>query len=389
MIENNTQNKNRKTIQKNVLLMLLLGIFLGILLVVFRRCIMEPIYGPASISLIRLFIIFFVGVYGGCLVQAILHEAGHLLFGRLTGYRFSSIRIGTRLWVRMHGRIFMKRFTMPGTGGQCLMDPPDLKDGKMPYVLYNAGGILVNLISMPIFFLIAVLLFGVSPTASLIFLLFGALGLIFAIQNGIPRKTEWISTDGYNLRVLKQHPESLRAFWVQLKAKSQSAHGEPTYTMPDEWFVMPPKEQWTDIFQSSLVILSAQKLMDRRRYREARQKILELLQMENITIGIQRCLLLLECAFCEMVSTNDSEIVEKCLAEIPERFLKTMNQYPPVIRVQYAYALLQKKDEMAAEELMEQFNDSAYNYPYNAEIFEERVQMEYVSRLAEMRADED
>ena len=35
---------------------------------------------------------FLVCMYGSLLIQIIVHEAGHLLFGLLTGYRFNSFR---------------------------------------------------------------------------------------------------------------------------------------------------------------------------------------------------------------------------------------------------------------------------------------------------------
>ena len=61
-----------------------------------------------------------------------LHEAGHLICGLRSGYRFVSYRLGSLMWMRENGRIVLKRFSLAGTGGQCLMAPPDLKDGKMP-----------------------------------------------------------------------------------------------------------------------------------------------------------------------------------------------------------------------------------------------------------------
>ncbi len=74
-------------------------------------------------------------MYLAIFLQIILHEAGHLLFGLLTGYRFSSFRIGSFMWILQDGKIRFKRFSLAGTGGQCLLLPPPMVDGKMPYVL--------------------------------------------------------------------------------------------------------------------------------------------------------------------------------------------------------------------------------------------------------------
>ena len=44
---------------------------------------------PTVVELLMLSALF-LAMYAGILLQIILHEAGHLLFGLLTGYRFSS-----------------------------------------------------------------------------------------------------------------------------------------------------------------------------------------------------------------------------------------------------------------------------------------------------------
>ena len=66
-------------------------------------------------------------------IQTILHEGGHLLFGALTGYRFISFRIFQFMWVMEKGKLRFRRMHLAGTAGQCLMGPPDLKNGTIPF----------------------------------------------------------------------------------------------------------------------------------------------------------------------------------------------------------------------------------------------------------------
>ncbi|MFR1327763.1 MAG: hypothetical protein ACLSCE_16590 [Bacteroides cellulosilyticus] len=44
------------------------------------------------------------------------------------------------------GKFRFKRFSISGTGGQCLLSPPDKPYEQMPYFWYNAGGVLMNLL---------------------------------------------------------------------------------------------------------------------------------------------------------------------------------------------------------------------------------------------------
>lgn len=89
-----------------------------------------------------LILIFFVGF----LIHIVIHETGHLIFGLMTGYSFVSFRIGSFTLIKENNKLKHKKFNIPGTAGQCLMMPSDLKDGKFPFVIYNFGGVIMNLV---------------------------------------------------------------------------------------------------------------------------------------------------------------------------------------------------------------------------------------------------
>ena len=116
--------------------------------------------------------------YGAIMVQLVIHEAGHLVFGLATGYRFNSYRIFNLMWLKEDGKIRFRKLSVAGTGGQCLMNPPDLQDGKMPVMLYNFGGAILNLISALIFGGAALL----CPAWS-----FGQVVLLF-LANGVSKR---------------------------------------------------------------------------------------------------------------------------------------------------------------------------------------------------------
>ena len=72
-----------------------------------------------------------------CFSQIILHEVGHYLFGKLSGYQFVSFRVGNYTWIRENGKLTLKKFKIPGTGGQCLMMPPQKDEKGDIYTLYQ------------------------------------------------------------------------------------------------------------------------------------------------------------------------------------------------------------------------------------------------------------
>ena len=91
-------------------------------------------------------LVAFVAMFVAIFLHIVLHEAGHLLMGIVTGYRFSSFRIASIAFVRREGRIKIRRYKLAGTGGQCLMLPPDVPAERVPFFWYNAGGVMMNLV---------------------------------------------------------------------------------------------------------------------------------------------------------------------------------------------------------------------------------------------------
>ena len=61
--------------------------------------------------LFRLLYLVFL-IYIAFFLQGAFHEAGHLVCGLLSGYGFSSYRIGSLMWIRQKGKICFKRFSL-------------------------------------------------------------------------------------------------------------------------------------------------------------------------------------------------------------------------------------------------------------------------------------
>ena len=81
------------------------------------------------------------------ILHLILHEAGHLIMGLLTGYQFLSFRVFKLTLVKTDKGLRWKRYHIAGTGGQCIMTlPTDQEVRTAPWFWYNAGGVLMNLL---------------------------------------------------------------------------------------------------------------------------------------------------------------------------------------------------------------------------------------------------
>lgn len=323
----------------------------------------------------------FLGMYAAILVQMIIHEAGHLIFGLLSGYKFSSFRIFSFMWVKENGKIRFRRFSLAGTGGQCLMTPPDMTDGKIPVVLYNLGGSIMNIAS-GLIFLGIFLTFTNIPFLSAVMLLFAVIGFILAVMNGVPMRMGMVDNDGYNALALTRNSEAMRSFWVQMKVNEQIAKGVRLKNMPDEWFAVPSDKAMKNSMVAVMGVFACNRLMDEGNFEEADRLMAHMLETDSGMVGLHRSLMICDRMYVELITDNRREVLDSMLTKEQKKFMKSMKSFPSVLRTEYAYALLREKDTAKADQVKARFEKCAKAYPYQNEICSERELME----IAETKA---
>lgn len=301
------------------------------------------------------------------LLHIIIHEAGHLVCGLFSGYQFTSFRIGSFMWTKENGKIKYRRFSLAGTGGQCLMNPPDLVDGKIPYVLYNLGGSFANIV-------IALISLGLGLALKAIwvlstfFVIMAFIGIMFALLNGIPMKTKMLNNDGYNAWSLGKDKDALRAFWIQLKVNEQIARGKRLHEMPSEWFFVPNDEQMKNSIVATVGVFVCNRLMDEHEFQKADDLMEHFIEMDSSIVQIHKNLLICDRIYCELISENRKERVEEMYDTNLKKFMRIVKNYPSVIRTQYAYTLLYENNQEQAKKLKEQFEKVARTYPYPSDV---------------------
>ena len=321
----------------------------------------------------RTIAVFFLllGFYFAGMLQLIIHEAGHLIFGLLTGYRFASFRIGGTIWIKLDGRLRRRRYTLAGTGGQCLMCPPDMIDGSFPAVLYNLGGVMLNTAS-GLLALGLYLWLGPGQSLSIFFMELTATGFVLALTNGIPMRG-LTDNDGRNALSLRRDPTALRAFWLQLKINDVQREGLRLRDMPEEWFAEPEAAKMRNALIAYVGIAACNRMMDEHRFEEADEKMARLLASDANIGGLHRALMVCDRAFCGLIAGRTRAEIDALLGDKAQRkVMKLMRRFPSVMRTEYAYALLAEDDALRAKGLLSQFETCAEAYPYAAEIQSER-----------------
>lgn len=359
---------------------MLIGAACGILMVQY----IEAIFGEGALpgAMICSFAGLFLAMYVVIYAQIIIHEAGHLVFGALSGYRFSSFRIMSLMWVKEEGRIQLRRFSMAGTGGQCLMVPPEMKNGKIPVMLYNLGGSLMNVIAG----IFGIGLYLILPRPSFltaVLLMFGVIGFLFAVMNGVPMRMGTVDNDGYNAFSLGKNPDALRSFWIQMKINEQISRGIRLKDMPGEWFAVPSDQEMKNSMVAALGVFACNRLMDQGRFGEADALMAHMLEIDSGMVGIHRNLLICDRIYCCLISEDPREDLDRMYDKEQKKFMKSMKNFLTVIRTEYVYALLAEKDERKAEGLRQRFDKYARSYPYPSEVQGERELIEVAEKKQE------
>ena len=322
---------------------------------------------------IAMLCLILVMLYLAFLTHIIIHEAGHFIFGRLTGYTFSSFRIGSLLWMKDGGKLRMKKYILPGTGGQCLMRPPKQMKGQYPVVLYNLGGSILNFIFAVLFFILS---FEVDKSRSPL-VYFYCIAMIFvgvalAIINGIPMSSAMVDNDGKNAILLRKNKEARQALWTQLEINHLITTGVPLTEMPSEWFTRPFDEDMDNPLVASIAVFRCNYLLDKNRFAQAKAEMLELIHGDFAVSAINKAMLINDIIYCELIDGCNKETIDTLLTKEQKKMSKALKAFPCILRTEYVYALIYEQDMMKADKLKKSFEKIAKQYPYQVSVEADR-----------------
>ena len=234
----------------------------------------KTIFGKFSLQDVLEIAWMLVAVLIAFILNVVLHEGGHLVAGLLTGYRFVSFRFLNWTIIRRNGRLQWGNYELAGTGGQCLMAPPDRPVDQIDTRWYNAGGVLANLLIVVIS---ALLLWAFDLPAWLdeLLVIMIILGLLIGVGNGIPLKMGGVATDGLNLLQLEKDIPGKQCFCNILEFNALSQEGVPYDEMPEHIFALPQPIDWVNSMHVGAALLAATRMAAVHQWEEAYRLLTE------------------------------------------------------------------------------------------------------------------
>lgn len=282
------------------------------------------------------------------LLLVILHEAGHLICGLLTGWKFVSFRIGSLTLVRREGRYLWRRANLPGTAGQCLLEPPDGGFENCPFGLYNLGGGLMNLL---IGGLLCCFLPIANPAAACALRAFAYLSFAFGANNLIPMKLKGMTNDGFLLLEFQSNARSREANYLLLKAYAALIRVKTYGELPRELVERVSRYECRDlshVSETNVLSYRADFAFYRGDYADARA-VSERIAESGETLEIFKNEARAKLLYFKLMDGASSEEIGAAYDKKLREYLAKVPALPSTRRLMFAVELLHKKDKPAAE----------------------------------------
>ena len=355
---------------------LLLGALIGIICVIpiivlgsdeSFSTVVKKFFGPEALPYLGKAAKTIILICVACFLQLIIHEGGHLVAGLLTGYRFVSFRVLNWLLIRKDNRLQWRNFELAGTGGQCLLAPPDKPLDQINTRWYNAGGVLANVVTAV---LAIVLMYFVDMPQWLHALMFlmAVVGVSFALINGIPMKVGGVANDGLNLFQMEKDRPAKLCFCNILDVNAHCQEGEPYTEMPERMFALPDPFDWENSMHVAAVLLSVTRMLAFHQWEDAYQLLgeaysnkdqyIRLYQLEIENMMTQVCIF----------TGRDDEARRHYTKEVAKHVTQHASTQSDKQLTLMAVALALDGDRSRAEHIFEEFKTRRNRYAHQSDV---------------------
>lgn len=357
---------------------ILIGFVAGFIIGKIIKPMLHADLSAADVALtIFMALVFFVLSF---IIHIVVHEAGHMIAAMARGWKFLSFMIMGVVLSRRDGSLRLSRFSMAGAAGQCLMLPPENGDTPFGIALYNAGGVLANLLLTVI---ASVILFIPSihhSLATTVFLLcIIIVGLYLIVINGIPNKLAGLPNDGLNMLNLHKDEFSTMVFLRSMRLVG--------YLMQDDTSRLESMTYMCDDreinFSNPIHVMALSSDLSLAMLRMDFNKANAIMQRAephmSRMITIYRNELTLERIYLTLIRPHYPEDINRLLDKSISKYLQVQSVFrPSALRVQYALAAIHEADSSKAEKIYERFQRVSRKYYLQGEIKYEQQLVDFV-----------
>ena len=320
-------------------------------------------------------------------LNIILHEAGHLIGGLLTGYRFVAFCVLNRTIMRENGKLTIKKYSVPGTSGFCVTSPPDMLNGAYPFKLYISGGFLMNFLMCIACFGLFSHLAGTAAFWARAFLVIGIVSAFLGLVNFIPVSANGVFSDGYALFYMGKEKNALacQGCWSLFRFYAFDTEGIRPCDIPVELIDWVDIGDINNIFVLSTALNQYKYLLDRQDMDKARTLIQALHDHLPSVFETQKMSCRCELLFHELIGECRQAEMKQLFTEELQAYLKSAHSDFSVHRIMYAYERLVLKDAAKANKHLALFHKVCASSIWAGTVLSEQTLIAFIDKIADER----
>lgn len=316
---------------------------------------------------------------------ALIHEAGHMIGGWLTGRRMYSVSVAGWTLLRRGGSLRWGYEATPGVGGLCAMVTDRT---PQPFALYLLSGPLATLLLGGACAVLAVRTFPARDLywdealrmalAHVPLTMLAVLGVWSGLVNLIPQRHAGGMSDGMQLWLLSRD-RACRAAWEQEGRIAWAEHqGQSKADMPEEFFAHPPIARDMPPYAAGLAVQQVSRLLSREDYAAALALCHELLDAQVPFAPLQQLGIVRTGALCEAMLDGPGPLCRRMQDRDMVRLMQFTRRTRGTLLAWYAMAKLISRDELAAGQHRAAYARAAARSPYHESV---RADEEFIARV--------
>lgn len=364
-----------KKLKKGFVLLLPYAIW-GVVGFYLGKLISQVIDGNITIRKALLYVmIFIIAFIISGFIHVIIHELGHLVMGLLSGYTVVFFRVGNRVIVRDKDKFKIKKFSLPGTGGQCLMSPPEYNNGNYYFTIYLLGGVIANLVLS----LVAISILHFAEVYFEVMLMaFIVAGINLTIINRIPQNLNGVDSDIKTLIELRRSPIGRQAFWLQLYIMRLQVEGKGISDIPLEYMKISPELNYDSAIECSMYYLNCMYYFELRDFDTYKKLVNKVLEINNNMLPLHKNELICELIFLEIINSCNKDVIDNLFTSDIKEYIARTSEFLSRIRLKYGYELLMQRNDEVAELILKKFEKVSKTWPFQNDIKSELSLIELI-----------
>ena len=300
-------------------------------------------------------------------LQIIIHEGGHLVAGLLTGYKFVSFRFMDWTLINKNGRLQWRKYNLAGTGGQCLLAPPDKPLEEIDTRWYNAGGVLANLITA-VLAIVLIWALDLPKGVNILLAMMTLVGIFFALMNGIPMNAGGVANDGSNLFQLEKDREAKQCFCNVLELNACNQEGVRYADMPERLFQMPEPIEWKNSMHVAALLAAATRKQSQYQWEESYQLLSEAISHKGDIMQLYQLELENMMTLACIATGRDDEARQHYTGDVAKYVAHHASTQSDKLITTMATALALDGDRTRAEQLLQQLEKDRDTYLHQGDV---------------------